>query len=425
LAWQKTFTTPWRHVRPELGLEEIQHAASGRDLDAFQRGEWAPFEVRKEDERRDSQGLFTFIETKRARIEAGLRTRRDAARAFLATIPQAVQEAVLPFASRQWHILALLARCPGADDLVASNPALAWAIASNWVFHRPAVKQPMRAARRLVRIRRREAAGWLGFPATPSAARQLAKVPAGGIGLAVILDLRRALHDEAGIALLRHLPSLRRGAVVLAASGDFRPYVTGTLLGEIVRKRAWRDNLRAFGTLRDAYVMTVNLDRRPPPPFESLAQLRGFHDALVEATNLRADAAYLKLEFPPPPLPGTKEILPLTEPMALLEEGHQMHHCAASYAAEVAEGRTYIYRVLAPERATLELRARPTGWTVAQLKGRFNEVVGSRTRAAVRSWVRGATNASAWTRHGRRGAGSGDLEDAVDLGDLALDDVPF
>jgi hypothetical protein len=82
--------------------------------------------------------------------------------AFLQPIPDEVLAAVAPFACRHWHLLNLIARCPGALDLVRSTPALAFALASPWVFRRPAPTQPLRSARALLRRPQHEIAGWLG-----------------------------------------------------------------------------------------------------------------------------------------------------------------------------------------------------------------------------------------------------------------------
>ena len=70
--------------------------------------------------------------------------------AFVNMIPEEVRLELLRYSNRKWHLMSILARCPGAMDLSRSNPALLFALASNWAFHRPSVKQPIRAARGLV-----------------------------------------------------------------------------------------------------------------------------------------------------------------------------------------------------------------------------------------------------------------------------------
>ena len=69
------------------------------------------------------------------------------------------------------------------------------------------------------------------------------------------------------------------------------------------------------------------------------------------------------------------DIVALTEPRDLLVEGLRQHNCVASYAPAVARGDTYVYRVLAPERATLAIRAGPV-----RLPGR---VAGSHPERAI------------------------------------------
>ena len=65
-------------------------------------------------------------------------------------IPSEMLPRISQFPDRHWQIYNLLARVPGAIDLCDSNPALAYMLASNWVFHTPSVQNHLRAARRLV-----------------------------------------------------------------------------------------------------------------------------------------------------------------------------------------------------------------------------------------------------------------------------------
>lgn len=42
---------------------------------------------------------------------------------FLKSIPEEVLAAVAPYSSRHWYLLNLIARCPGALDLIRATPA--------------------------------------------------------------------------------------------------------------------------------------------------------------------------------------------------------------------------------------------------------------------------------------------------------------
>jgi hypothetical protein len=72
----------------------------------------------------------------------------------------------------------------------------------------------------------------------------------------------------------------------------------------------------------------------------------------------------------------------------LVDEGEVMRHCAGTYAACVAKGVVYLYRVLAPERATLCLVRMETGWRIDQLVGMRNQPIGPRCWLAVGAWLR-------------------------------------
>jgi hypothetical protein len=58
---------------------------------------------------------------------------RGAVQRFCANIPAEIRQRVVPFADRHWHLLRWLARSgQAAEDLCASNPVLAYMVASGW-----------------------------------------------------------------------------------------------------------------------------------------------------------------------------------------------------------------------------------------------------------------------------------------------------
>ena len=97
-----------------------------------------------------------------------------------------------------------------------------------------------------------------------------------------------------------------------------------------------------------------------------------------------------KIPFPPPPVAGSGDIQPLTSAVMLQEEGQTMCHCVGDgeYAGAVRRGECYIYKVLRPVRATLEIRPSGFGqWEAHQIKGYSNAKVGRDTAKAVRAWL--------------------------------------
>ncbi|HMP73260.1 MAG TPA: PcfJ domain-containing protein [Kiritimatiellia bacterium] len=298
--------------------------------------------------------------------------------AFFDTIPGEIKDRLLRFEKRRWHVLNLLARCRGADDLIDANPALGFALASNWVFHQPAVKQPMRAARSLIRKKQRHILGWLGFPATESARRVLMKVVPSAVSVESLLYLRDALKNPVQAKRLAHVPRLNKGALRLACTGWMTDRLTPSLLEEVARDEDNDHEAHTYGLLRDA----LRMDRRMggggcPERFTCLNRLKDVHDVLSrELENLMAkDWLNGEVGFPDPPYAGTPWIQPISTPLALFDEGRIMHHCVASYGDNVVGGGVYIYRVLEPVRATLAIYRSRDGWDAGQMQLACNKRV--------------------------------------------------
>ncbi len=140
---------------------------------------------------------------------------------------------------------------------------------------------------------------------------------------------------------------------------------------------------------RDCLEMEALLPTANVPRFTSIGQLVRHHDALAERLNREGVSRWDNLQFPPPPLPGTTDIVPLVSPEALLAEGREQANCVASYGRRVARGGQFIYRVLAPERATLLVVRGRDGWQVGELAGPGNKPVTSVTRQVIERWLAG------------------------------------
>lgn len=94
--------------------------------------------------------------------------------------------------------------------------------------------------------------------------------------------------------------------------------------------------------------------------------------------------------FQNPPIPGIPgKIEPITSPAGLVDEGEEQGNCVASYAARVRDGRTFIYRVLVPQRATLSIVRDGIGpdWEIGELETKFNTEASEETEVFVQAWL--------------------------------------
>lgn len=371
LAWRKSAKLGWRHVR----LSSPYFRIPLLDLDTEVRGLGANAEP-------DGQLRFAFM---RCPDEADELARLS----WYLRIPPSIRDLIVPFRNRQWHLLSMLARCgTAAAELVASSPALGFALASNWVFHRPAVQRPLRAIRTLLKPgkKQKDILRWLGFPATESARRVLSRVVPTSIDINPLLYLRQALGNPKLMKSLAHAPRLNSGVLRILTDPQLAPLSTPRLIADVGQQTTEDAYVQTAYLLRDAHGMFQQVSRKKSfPRIRSLAELHDVHQELVEKVN---SLPPLNLSFPEPPVPGNATIVPIRDAVELWHEGNEMNHCVASYSREIALRKDlFVYKVLGPERCTLSIRKSGSGWRIAELKKSCNGVVSPQTEKQIRHWL--------------------------------------
>lgn len=125
----------------------------------------------------------------------------------------------------------------------------------------------------------------------------------------------------------------------------------------------------------------------------SVKEVYTLHDnwtTRMHEQTIREKIEYMSQPFPEPPLQGTKDIHPICNGWQLYLEGKTMHNCIVSYLPEVHKGHVYMYRMMHPQRASIEVRRTPTGqWALAQIKGYCNSSVQAESRIAAQQWLQG------------------------------------
>lgn len=315
-------------------------------------------------------------------------------------IPMEIREIVTPFRSRHWHLLSMAARCGAPSvDLMASNPALAWALASSWVFRSRSVKAPMRSIRSLLSPGRsqRDILSWLDFPSSESARRQLAKIESKSIGVNKLLSLRDAMRTADGMKMLSHLPRINWDAIRMISDDMLRPYVGMRLLEDVsnceeLRLMDYEMNTTTAMLMQDCLPMMddLGMDKTRLRQLRSRDDVKEFHDDLVHRSTspgLRQKVCDMRV-LAEPPFSGNDYIVPLNTEFALDREGIEMQHCVGSYGAFVRRGSIAVYKVLSPERATLSLERSGKVWRIREIKCKANADVSDATRAFVSAWLR-------------------------------------
>lgn len=304
------------------------------------------------------------------------------------------------FRMLRWH--------DAAWDLTRTSPNLAWLLAAR--VDDQCVAHDALAA--VLRKRRVDVVSWcLATQATPATLRLLEKIEPDVQAEGEIRLIARTLAEPEVVRLFRHLARVPLHAVRSAlaypqfrtrkffvdalthdATADGEPG-GGSLVSDVFLLH--RDALRAATELR---IPAADAQRQLDGA-RSIAALRARHDAwseeLMDRLRRQTEAEMLAVGigvFPSPPVADSSDILALRTVHELAREGSEMRHCVAGYARECAAGRCFVFRVLAPTRATLEIRMNGGRPYVAQIRGARNELAPQETWTAVQRWLEDAAN---------------------------------
>ncbi|HQP88946.1 MAG TPA: PcfJ domain-containing protein [Thermoanaerobaculia bacterium] len=311
--------------------------------------------------------------------------------AFLASIPDVVRRAVRRFGEGHWELIRLADRCGEPFlDLVASNPALALALAFRRRLSAPI--GPSSAVSRLLRRRQRDIAGRLGFPATESTAHVLRRVPVPTLSFWRLHHLRAALGNEALAERLRFAPRLNASVLRLLCDPAAAPLVTPAFIDEFARRRTEDRGATLARSVLELRELHAALERPRAPVVGSVRALERAHAAAIRELGRAPRRALLAAArpFPPPPLPESQGLEAIRTPDELWQEGHAMNSCVAAYAPRVSDGSIYFYRVASPGRATISVERSARGWRVAEIRGPSNRLVSRSTRLRLDAWGRAA-----------------------------------
>lgn len=344
---------------------------------------------------------------------------------FRRDVPAPITDAVARFQSHQWLLMLLAQRQPAILELSDNNAVLAYCLANNDWFRGTKTEVSLQLALGHSRQKQRAQLEWLGFPGTEAMVRLFRRIPPEAATPSLLRRLRNAIAAAPAIIdLLAHVPLLNTGVLELVVHEMLRAAVTPKLLLAVSRDAGELATSEAASQIAGALQLLQEMkDKDPVRPMTTLVQVRRFQEQvdLAYQAHLRRQeearleamreqeqarrreslareerrrreearrAALARRPFPTPPVPGTDTIIPLTSAQDLSQEGELQSNCVGAYSINVVKGYCYIYRVLAPERATLSVVKGADGsWRRAELKGRMNRKIGAQTVYAVDAWL--------------------------------------
>lgn len=339
---------------------------------------------------------------------------RSAIGRFVADIPRELQSILRTFSWR-WAVFLKLARydLKAVVDLACSNPALALLMADSIAEKQLAIN----AALPLLRMKRREILAVTGGCATDATVNLLRKIkatvpdarfalpdfrcPAETFSIDVCREIRRMVENEQLLSALRHLPVIP--VWLLDNLNDDTDVTLWQIRNGIFASLAeFPDDAGMHRAIMHTWDKAVRMGSTAdvPNPVERLMRCASFtairrlydkwnseiakrrRDCLIGAFHLKFGTT----RFGPPPISGNTSIIPIETIDDLYAEAEIMHHCIAEYGERIMRGECYVYRILSPERATVELVGSEGWWRIGQLRGVYNGIVTPQTFKSVEKW---------------------------------------
>lgn len=347
------------------------------------------------------------------------------------SVPADLIRLVSRLTSRQWPLLEFANNHPAFRDLLRSNPVLAFALACNGEFRDTTQEDASRRAGGWAASRQREIAKALRFPATESTVRIFRQIMPEAASPSALRMLRGALPLAPKLAkLISHMERINAGVLAFIAQAPLQQAVTPRLLEELAASGEELERAPTADLVADVVRMGRGIRGWALTPILSRARAKELHDLVLlehlaeqERVRRKAEArreqerrlreeqerqhsAWLATRrraeeqrarcgkaFPTPPLPGSAHIVPIVSEPGLLLEGLKQKNCVGGFIDSVRSGDMYFYRVLSPERATLQVvRSGGGGWVPRDVKLKANRAVCPDTVSAVRAWAASHAN---------------------------------
>ncbi|MBM7454636.1 hypothetical protein HNR62_000465 [Oceanisphaera litoralis] len=312
---------------------------------------------------------------------------------FVGEIPAPVREAVQPFYYQQTRLLQWLTRSPHARELFSHSPNLCWLL----IVGSGEEEWPNARVDELLRQSRRQILKALTGSGSKALVRLLGKVQLCKADLKEYRLICQALAQPEQLQPLSTWAEIPVNLLLVAT--DFPQLIQGRLIRPMVLTRdltpeAMRARIRRYGrywqdALNVARLLGMTDARIALERCEDPQALKALHDRWTDRLNRqRFIAVHGKVEFPPPPVPGNAHIHPILTMEDLQEEGRLMRHCVASYAHNIISGECYIYRIMQPQRATIEVAFQNGEPVIRQVSLARNQKPDEQTWAAIRHWLR-------------------------------------
>ncbi len=315
---------------------------------------------------------------------------------FIKQIPHEIRSRILSFNHLQTTMLQLSARSEKALELLTDIPILLWLIAEkvhkrNWSMEKCEIVLAKKRKSILKEILD------TGTKADVKFLKKIKLMHGEQDELEVIktaiLEGKQGGHLKHWhaipvqiIALLHRFPNLSEAAFLKLIATKMYDRIADGIADSYRICKLW-DDIYHMGSVLNIENLPTVLNQT-----KSVDAMQKIHDRWMERLHRKETIISTGKSFRQPPIPGNENIFPVLTFEDLLAEGKLMHHCVGGYVNKINSGDSYIYRVLQPERATLEIIGHGRNARIGEFRRLYNQSPSNRTYLMVTHWLENYKN---------------------------------
>lgn len=297
------------------------------------------------------------------------------------TIPQKVLDAVINLPSLRCTLVELAVNKPKIRDLLISNPVLLWRLLDANILSTEVT--PHREI--LLNQKQRDLCKLLGLDGTKQQVNLLKIATQRQLSRDQLLTYIELIRDTEARQFFSHQKSVTPEIINVLKNNSWLVSCKARELIPELCSPEWR---RTFDD-----VLRMLEDISPLRLCTSTRALQRLHDRLVEDLNERRGTKLIRDKdgqpkpLPDPPLQSNHSIQPITRQMDLIKEGREMKHCIASHLFNVVSGDYAVYRMVEPERLTIEILVTQWGQCfIKEVRGKGNKLPSAEAMQIIEQW---------------------------------------
>lgn len=313
---------------------------------------------------------------------------------FFNLIPKEIRDAASNYLFRQWSVISACKSVPEFPDLIASNPALAFALANCWVYNKNIKSgRQMSYIKRHIHKKQRYLLRYIGFPEEETYVKLLKKIDPASISAVTLLKFRENLlnskHSRRIKKVSEHLKTLNPAMFRIFSDSNVLPLLSNRDLVKLSEKNYYiYDDYFYIKKILYYYKLLF----KSAPLLLPLNTLKEYSEELEALYNFDPDRA-INLKLPLPPFTGNSYIHPIKTITEIYDWADSQDNCIVNYIYSIYFRTVYLYRVeYGNETATFEILIENSGYTMGDLLGSRNETVSDNLKCMVLEWFRKKTN---------------------------------